>query len=323
MSAPEASLVPAVTALSSGLLLGVIAILRHRVVERQAKSDTPVIDLEEQIDHAVSLMRDLESHKHRLEPESYQRQLSRLEQEASEAMRLRDERVRELERVNEPETGVGKKMGETRDPVVGFFEKRPALKGFLWGAVVFSVMFGLYISVVNKAAPRAPGQGMTGTVPPVSTAAQQPAENPELRELLDRLKEDPEHVPSMVRLGKILLFQQMHKEAALVTERAMQVAPKDPGVLVNHAMVTAAQGDKPAALATLDGVLEKDQTYYDAWFFKGMLSMQSGDSEGMRSSFEKYVAHAPESPRRDRIQKMLAGGGMQMPAKISPAGANQ
>ena len=47
----------------------------------------------------------------------------------------------------------------------------------------------------------------------------------------------------------------MHKEAALVTERAMQVAPEDLGVLVNHAMVTAAKGDKPGALATLDGVL--------------------------------------------------------------------
>ena len=163
---------------------------------------------------------------------------------------------------------------------------------------------------------------MTGTVPPVSTA-QQPPENPELRQLLEKLKEDPEDVPSMVRLGKILLFQQMHKEAALVTERALQVAPQDLGVLVNHAMVKAAQGDKPGAIATLDGVLERDQANYDAWFFKGMLSMQSGDTEGMRASFEKYVAHAPESPRRERIKKMLDGGGMQMPGAISPARSNQ
>jgi cytochrome c-type biogenesis protein CcmH/NrfG len=292
------------------------------VAEGREQSDTPIIDLEEQIEHAVLLMRDLEGHRHRLDPESYRTQRANLEVEASDAMRLRDERLRDLEKAA---GGAGQKRGETRnesgDAVVGFFDKHPELKGFLWGAVVFSVAFGLYMSVVEQSKPRAQGQVMTGTA--AQPAAEAPQENPELRELLAKLKENPEHVPSMVQLGKILLFQQMHKEAAMVTERALQVAPQDSGVLVNHAMVMAAKGDKPGAISTLDGVLSRDETFYDAWFFKGMLSMQTGDTEGMRVSFEKYVAHAPESPRRARIKKMLEGGGMQMPGAMSPARSNQ
>ena len=50
--------------------------------------------------------------------------------------------------------------------------------------------------------------------------------------------------------------------------------------------------------------------------------MQSGDNAGMKSSFEQYVALAPDGPKKDRIKRMLGGGAMQMPKQISPpAGA--
>ena len=41
--------------------------------------------------------------------------------------------------------------------------------------------------------------------------------------------------------------------------------------------------------------------------------MQSGKAERMQESFERYVDVAPDGPKKERIKRMLAGGGIQMP----------
>ena len=109
----------------------------------------------------------------------------------------------------------------------------------------------------------------------------------------------------------------------MVTERALQIQPDHIPTQINQAMVTAGQGDASSALTQLEAILSRDPKSYDAWFFKGMLSMQSGDNDGMKASFEQYVALAPDGPKKDRIKRMLGGGAMQMPKQISPAAGAQ
>ena len=207
----------------------------------------------------------------------------------------------------------------------GFFQSRPQLKGFLWGMLLMGVGFGLYVSVSTQAVPRAPGGGMTGAQPaqPAPAQAQAGGQNTEVQGLLEKLKANPKDVDSMARLGRILLFQQLHTEAKMVTERALQIEPDHVGAQINQAMVTAGQGDAAGALTQLNAVLKRDPKSYDAWFFKGMLSMQSGDNDGMKNSFEQYVALAPDGPKKDRIKRMLGGGAMQMPKQISPPSGAQ
>ena len=253
----------------------------------------------------------------------YQSQKEKLEKEATEALRERDAKLQaKLQAKREKKEQ--SKMSES-PKTEGFFQSRPQLKGFLWGTLLMAVGFGLYVSVSTQAVPRVPGGGMTGAQPaqpaqPAPAAAA--GQNSEVQGLLDKLKENPKDVDSMARLGRILLFQQLHTEAKMVTERALQIDPGHIGSQINQAMVTAGKGDAASALTQLNAVLKRDPKSYDAWFFKGMLSMQSGDNDGMKKSFQQYVALAPDGPKKDRIKRMLGGGAMQMPKQISPpAGA--
>ena len=314
----ETSMIPGVIALVAGGISALVVASRLSKSDADSETDTPVLDLEEEVGHAVLMLKDLEHHKGRIDPESYQSQKEKLEKQAAEALRERDAKIQAKKNKKEQA-----KMSQN-EKSEGFFQSRPQLKGFLWGTVLMGIGFGLYVSVSTQAIPRAPGAGMTGAQPEPMAQAQAPAngQSSEVQELLEKLKANPTDVDSMARLGRILLFQQLHTEAKMVTERALQIAPDHIGAQINQAMVTAGQGDAAGALTQLDAVLKRDPKSYDAWFFKGMLSMQSGDNSGMKKSFEQYVALAPDGPKKDRIKRMLGGGAMQMPKQISPpAGA--
>ena len=316
----ETSMIPGTIALVIGSVSALLVLSKISRKASDTETDTPVLDLEEEVGHAVLMLRDLEHHKNRIDPSSYQAQKEKLEKEAADALRQRDAQVKAMKEMKEH-----KVMSQDKQSG-GFLHSRPQLKGFLWGALVMSVGFGLYFSVSTQAVPRVAGAGMTGAQPEAPAAQARPAQgapNTEVQELLTKLKENPKDVDSMARLGRILLFQQLHNEAKMVTERALQIAPDHTGAQINQAMVAAGQGNAAAALTQLNAILERDAKSYDAWFFKGMLSMQSGDNDGMKKSFEQFVALAPDGPKKDRIKRMLSGGAMQMPKKISPAGGAQ
>lgn len=324
MTGETTSMLPGTIALVLGCVSAVLVATRIKFNKSDAQTDTPVLDLEEQVGHAVLMLRDLAHQRPRLDPTSYQEQKSRLEQEAAAALRARDERLETMRKPQVPESaGASEKLS------LEFLRNRPQLKGFLWGALAMFMCFGLYFSVYTKATPRMEGGGMTGAQPGAASAnsgspqrGPAAAPNAEVQELLAKLKANPQDVDSMARLGRILLFQQLHHEAQMVTERALQIAPDHLGAQINQAMVTAGKGDAAGALTQLNTIIEQDEKSYDAWFFKGMLSMQNGDNEGMQKSFTQFVSLAPDSPRKDRIKKMLAGGAMQMPKQVSPRGAN-
>ena len=90
--------------------------------------------------------------------------------------------------------------------------------------------------------------------PPAAQAAS--GQSTEVQGLLDKLKENPKDVDSMARLGRILLFQQLHTEAKMVTERALQIQPDHIPTQINQAMVTAGQGDASSAFTQLEAILK-------------------------------------------------------------------
>ena len=135
----------------------------------------------------------------------------------------------------------------------------------------------------------------------------------EINALLSKLKENPEDIPSMNRLARILLRQQMFREAEIIGGRVLQLDAENIDAKVHSAMLTGAKGDAEAALAELTALVEKHPTHADAWFFRGMLGMHSQKSDIMKESFEKFVEHAPPSARKERIRGMLRGEGIKMP----------
>ena len=134
-----------------------------------------------------------------------------------------------------------------------------------------------------------------------------------MRALAGRVREDPNDVEALVILARKLLRSQAFEEAQVLNQRALTVAPDNLDAQVNAAVLTSARGATAEALKELDGILEKNPQHAPAWFFRGMMGMQSGNQELAMQSWQKFVDVAPEGPQKQRIQGFLSGRGLQMP----------
>ncbi len=313
--------IPAIVASGIGLFGAIVATLGlSKRGGREDRLSLSLVDLEERYNHAVALLKDLELYRGRMEPLSYDEQRARLEQEAVSAMRAWERKEKELR------SGRDVKK-TTADPVdkddasfvIRFFRRHPELKGFVWGIGLACVGGGLYLSVQDEAKPRDNGQNNAPMAARPEQSAQAKEAQGRMGELLEILQKEPKNIEAMVELGRLLLRAQLINEARLVTERTLQLAPDHLEALTHQAVIKSAQGQNEAAFDGLNYVLERDPKFHQAWFFKGMLLMQTGKSDEMRASFEAYIKYAPPSPRRDRIKQMLAGQGMQMP-NMAPGG---
>ncbi len=304
---------PAVIAGGLGLVGGGVLSVGLWRKERGVDEGLSLVDLDERCQHAIALLRDLELYHKRMTPESYQEQRERLEGDAAEALRLREQRTKEM-RSMKSNVKPGQPSGDEASAVVGFMARHPQLKGFVWGVGLAGLVGGLYLSVQQESRVRPPMQqapmAPRGAGPMAGGGG---AESGRMSELLTVLQEDPTNIEAMVELAHLLLRAQMLKEAQLVTERTLQLQPDHLEALTHAAVIKSGTGDAQGGFDGLDAVLQKDPTFHEAWFFRGMLSMQAGKSEQMKESFEGYLKHAPEGAKKERIKKMMAGGGIQMP----------
>ena len=299
-----------------GALFGLLIAWRFLKLEESA-SITPLVDLDERVEHLIALLKDLEQQQGRLEPDFYQAEKARLEKEAADALAQRQDVAQELSRnVIKP---ADTKRGEAPTAPIGFLESRPGLKGFLWGALAVGTAAGLFISVQNESGIRPEGGSMTGNSPVGETppATQAPV-NSEIEELIGQLRQNPNDLAAMVRLSRVLLARQMFGEAEVIVKRALEVDPKSLGALTSQAMITASRGDVDGAKGALTSVLKQDKRYADAWFFRGMLAMQAGQNDEMKAFMTEYVRYAEPSPRRERFVSMLGLDLAALPEPIEP-----
>lgn len=299
-----------------GAILGLIIAWRFLKVEETA-SLTPLVDLDERVEHLIALLKDLEQQRSRLEPAFYESEKSRLEQEAAAALAKRQEVAEQVV------TGPIKSSTSTGDPQsdsMGFLERRPALRGFLWGSLAVGTAAGLYISVQQESAPRVEGGSMTGNSPIQAPATPQP-NSPgagQIEDLIGKLRENPSDLKSMVRLSRVLLTRQMFGEAEVIVNRALALDPGNLGALTSQAMIIASRGDVAGAKNALTSVLKKDKAYADAWFFRGMLAMQAGENDEMKAFMTEFVRYAEPSPRRERFVSMLGIDLQALPEPLEP-----
>ena len=293
MSGAELPWWPAFATLGVASALGALVarLLPSAVAKAPATSDT-VADLEERLAHLVAQLRDLDEQRGRLSPEAYSGQKAEFEGRAAATLRSLDE-VRK-----------GKVRGKARaseavevTPAVQFLASRPQLRGALWGGGVVALGALLFTLVTQEQRPQAPMGGATG-------AATNP-DQAEMKALYETLVQKPDDVAALTRMAHLLLKAQMHNEARVVNDRALQLDPQSVEARTHAAVLEAGGGNAVAGQAGLDAVLKQDPTFAEAWFFKGMLGMQAGNNEVMRQSFQQFVRYAPPGPQRDRIRAML------------------
>ncbi len=294
-----------------GLAFGLWVITRYRTKDFGDDLDATLADLEEAVEHAISQLRDLEQQKHLLAASVYEEQKVEFERRAGQAMKeleAKQKKAEQEKKMQKTKNKTSKKDDEVSG-ALGFLAARPELKGFLWGGVLVTAIFLLWRFVEQEQKPRED---------PMPQARNEASANPhsgdgELMEWIAKLKENPKDLDTMAKLVKRLLRTQMFKEAAILIERARAVDAERVDFQVYEAVLKSANGDQEGADQALDALVSAYPDAEEAWFFRGMLAMQSGKAERMQESFERYVDVAPDGPKKERIKRMLAGGGIQMP----------
>ncbi|MBC7792956.1 MAG: hypothetical protein H7Z43_04565 [Clostridia bacterium] len=260
-------------------------------------------DLDERVDHAVAQLRDLQLQESRIEPVFFAMQRAELEGRAATAMRDRDVlRAGGAATTDTIDAGPDRvlriKQAEVTSTVAWFDSHRWARPGLmvLGTAVVLGVLaYALQTEQHERAPQRAPMQ-----------ASAQQGPDPELQGLIARLNSNPKDIEAMLALLKRLLRAQMFEEAAQMLARVKALDPENSSAKVYEAVMMAARGEGTTANAQLDSIAREHPDLPDAWFFRGMLAMQAGDTPRMRDSFEHYVAVAPAGAQKDRVKMMLA-----------------
>lgn len=302
------------TALTLGVIGAAVAVTRlRRLSASGADLEMQINDIDEQLEHMVAQLRDLDQQRERISGDFYHSEKRHYEGKAAQLLRQRDHVSDLLRRAHDSgQTVDATPLGKPREaavevsPAMHFFAARPRLVGALWGAAALVVVGGLVLSVTYEQAPRAVGTSLTGNSQSATAGGDaSPAASGQLERLIAELDDDPNNVDALNELTGLLLRQQRFSEAAELNRRALEHDPTNTKSRIYAALLKSASGLGAEAAKELDTITSENPDVADGWFFRGMLAMQSGDRGKTREVWSRYVEVAPPGPRRARIEKIL------------------
>jgi tetratricopeptide (TPR) repeat protein len=314
-------MLPALVVFALSLVGGaVIAVVLRKRAPVEPMRDT-LDDADEKVSRLMAHLRELALQEGRIDAETYAKERNDLESQAAQALRARDE-------LNAPRKAaaagaVAAAPTKPSSPLVAWLHARPAMQGALWASAVFVVAGSLFYFVQRDQQPGSrppPGQApMEGPgeqagmpppdgqprrveMPPFITA-ELPTDG-EVQALIAKMQADPRDMKAMVRLGHLLLAARMFEETKILTDRALQFDPANVEALTHAAALKSVQ-DREAGLSLLDKLLKTQPKLAEAWLFRGMIGLHSGDTALMQDSFQKFVALSPDGPERQHVKAML------------------
>ena len=291
--------------LVAGAFFGLLLMLGLRRQERGGQAyreaGTPTRDdLAEAYGRAIAHLRELNEDTGRTDADYTRAERARVEARAAALLG----QLQALDRRPEPAPAPGgaRRGDRPQNAVPSFLHRHPKLVGGLWGAGLSALGLFLFTTVRDGSTPR--------PAPPVAAAAEASAGGPELDRgrflaLQEQLKQSPDDVPALLELSHMLLRVQMLEEAQVLNERALTLDGQNLEGLTHAAVLAASRGDHDGAQAGLTAVLKRDPGFAEAWFFRGMLSMQKGDMPTMQESLRQFVRYAPEGAQKERVRAML------------------
>lgn len=249
--------------------------------------DGALEDLERRYQSLIEQLKELAADKHALEPERYEAERKRLEMEAVAALRARDEHQKKH---GAPQDAPGAR----REAPVGKGMIPPQLKGALWGGGIVLFFATLSYTLVAEQRTRGEDDAATGRVPPgMGATAQQPQEDPQLSEAMERLRNNPSDLDAAALLSHELIRRQMYEEAHRVTQRALSVDPFSVELRVHMGVLRAVRGDEAGAEQELMKLVDTYPDAQEALLFLGAIAMRQGDKEKALGMFERFAVEVP------------------------------
>ena len=199
---------------------------------------TSLTDIDEQMNHCIDQLRELDEQQSRFEPEVFAQQKAEFEARAVALMQARQAA---------PKKRAPKAVRpDDVSPTMRFLAARPQLRGFLWGGGFVGIVAFLYFLVTSQQVVTPPQAPMAGGRPPMAGSAPAAgganADAEEMKVLQQKLTEKPDDVPSLLKLAHLLLKNQMFQEAQTVNGLALRHDPSSVEGLVHAAVLQAAEG---------------------------------------------------------------------------------
>jgi tetratricopeptide (TPR) repeat protein len=286
------------------MVLGLLLMLSLRRQGQQnpwsrEPGDPSRADVAEAYARAMAQLRELQEDPGRMDEAYVRAERGRVEARAAALLG----QLRALgQRPDRPAAPPARPSGRPQAWVPRFLQRHPKLVGGLWGAGLTALGLFLVTTVRQGSTPR--------PAPPVAAAAEASAGGPQMDRqrfvaLQEQLKQSPDDVPALLELAHMLLRAQMLEEAQVLNDRALTLDGHNLEGLTHAAVLAASRGEHAGAQAGLKAVLTQDPGFAEAWFFRGMLSMQQGDMPAMQESLRQFVRYAPDGAQKERVRAML------------------
>jgi tetratricopeptide (TPR) repeat protein len=296
---------PGIVVLVLGFLAAAAAVLlgRRRAPTsakeaRRANASQDVEEAELRGARLLEQLSELEADKHQLSKEAYQVESARLEQQAADALRARDEARRLPSKESAP---------SPTPASPGFAGRHPQLTGAFWGAGAVVFFGALFLWLKQDVQPRTEGGGLTGTAGRGEASAEPPPEDPAFAAALARVRDDPGDVETSAHVVHELIRRQDYDEARLLTERSLGVDPFQSEARVHRAFLVAVAGDPKGAVSELQHLSTLYPNSSEALLFLGLLRMRTGDNRGAAEAFERFLAEAPAEEQPPQMRASLVG----------------
>ena len=278
---------PGLIVLAVGFIAAALVLFTRKVAASAPEAkDGALEDLERRYQSLIEQLKELAAEKHTLEPERYESERKRLELEAAAALRAKDEHLKRGATQDGP--------GARREAPASKGLLSPQLKGALWGGGIVLFFATLGYTLVSEQRTRGEDDAATGRVPPgMGATAQQPQEDTQLSETMERVRNNPADLDAAALLSHELIRRQMFEEADRVTNRALAVDPFSVELRVHLGVLKAVRGDEAGAEQDLMKLVDTYPDAQEALLFMGAIAMRQGDKEKALGMFERFAVEVP------------------------------
>jgi tetratricopeptide (TPR) repeat protein len=112
-------------------------------------------------------------------------------------------------------------------------------------------------------------------------------------------------VENKLMLGNILIEQGKNEEARQVLGSVDDNAVKDPMTFVNVGIGLMNQNKQDEALAYFEKAIARFPQSGEAYYYRGLIRLGKGDTEGTKADFKKFLELAPDAPEAAAAKKAL------------------
>jgi cytochrome c-type biogenesis protein CcmH/NrfG len=143
------------------------------------------------------------------------------------------------------------------------------------------------------------------------------AEDPVAGPLLERFKNNPNDLETLVNLGNYYYDNTNFAMAEMFYRKALEIEPHDVNVMVDLGTALFYMERREEASQVYENALQIDPQHKNAMFNMGVVRDAMGDREGALAWWRRFIEVAGDDPHVEPIRKMIA----EMEAEMEKGGS--